>query len=58
MTAVDWSRYRACPVCGAPLGKPCVIFGGAVIVDDVISATATFAESPHSDRKLRTGYGR
>lgn len=61
MPAVDWTRFRKCGKCGAPLAKPCRAVTGAVVhgrpypqVDPVTSA----ADRPHGGRQLRTGYGR
>lgn len=55
MTTVDWERYRACRVCGAPLGEPCVKFYAVVAA---VAEMVQEADAPHSGRKLRTGYGR
>ncbi len=51
MTAVDWSRYRKCPVCAAGLGEPCIertSFQGGH--HDPIET-----DRPHTGRQLRTG---
>jgi hypothetical protein len=50
VTAVDWNRYRRCPVCFASLGEPCVQLSG--------STTVLRSDRAHSSRPLRTGYGR
>jgi hypothetical protein len=49
VTAVDWSRYRKCPVGSAEVGKQCLSMTGNTVL---------FADRPHSTRKLRTGYAR
>jgi hypothetical protein len=50
VTAVDWSRYRKCPVCFALLGEPCVQLSG--------TTTILRTDRAHSSRKLRLGFGR
>lgn len=52
MTAVDWDRWRKCPVCASALGEPCV---------DRLSVLADgrrevlYSNGPHGGRKPRTG---
>jgi hypothetical protein len=50
VTAVDWNRYRRCPVCFAPLAQPCVQLSG--------STTVLRSDRAHSSRQLRVGYAR
>ena len=54
MTAVDWSRYQACPACGVALGEPCRILGGFVpgAQGGVVEVAA---DEPHGGRKPRAG---
>lgn len=52
ISAPDWSRYRACPVCKAQLGAACMSLSGSIVggrPDGVRTVTA----KPHSSRKLR-----
>lgn len=51
----DWSRYRKCKGCFAPLGKPCMSLTG-VGPDGV--AVFEFCDQPHYGRELRTGGAR
>ena len=44
----DWSDYRQCPVCGAPLGEAC-----ASMVAGYTTEVLTTRDRPHSTRKLR-----
>jgi hypothetical protein len=50
VTAVDWSRYQACPVCPALLAQPCLELSGWC--GDLVEVEAT---EPHTGRKLRAG---
>lgn len=45
----DWTRYQACPVCPAELGKPCQRMTGIGPHGPV----SIQAENPHGGRKLR-----
>jgi hypothetical protein len=54
MTAIDWTRWRKCPVCFAETGSACTTRTGVVVNGRVVSATITAAEKPHSTRKSRT----
>jgi hypothetical protein len=65
VTAVDWGRYRACPVCPAGLGEACLEKSGFAAEGVVVSlevaegsVVSLEADEPHTGRKLRTGYGR
>ena len=50
MSAVDWARYRACPVCHAALGRPCRgrtgFTAGRGPVEDTV-------DRPHGGRRMR-----
>lgn len=48
----DWSRYRACPICKAPLGKACRSLSGR-IVNGRPDGVLTILLIPHKARKLR-----
>jgi hypothetical protein len=52
VTAVDWSRYRKCPVCIAVLGEPCVSLSGTLSDGSTIRLSP---RRPHSGRTERTG---
>jgi hypothetical protein len=52
----DWSRYRKCPVCFAPLEQPCTTLSGGVAF--VESPVQVDRDRPHTRRPLRTGYAR
>ena len=52
--AVEWSRWRACDVCKAGLGEPCMSLTGA-LGDG--TAVGVVAPAPHGGRKARTGAG-
>jgi hypothetical protein len=54
VTAVDWARWRKCPVCFAELGEPCQRMTG-LTADGPVSIEAL---SPHGGRELRAGYAR
>jgi hypothetical protein len=51
VTAVDWSRWRKCPGCGAEIGEACVRMTGR-------RGEGTYAEvvadKPHGNRRPRT----
>jgi hypothetical protein len=47
---IDWARWRACPVCFAELGQPCLTLSGFTAAGPVSVA----AERPHGGRKERT----
>lgn len=49
VVAVDWRRYKKCPVCAAPMGEPCFSLTGS---------TEEPAEKPHGGRSLRASYAR
>lgn len=49
----DWTLYRACPVCKAPLGAACFTRSGAV-VDGRPDNVVQLAPRAHIARKLRT----
>lgn len=51
MTAVDWSRYRKCPVCFAKIGEPCLSQSGLTIGGQA----AIPLDTPHFRRELRAG---
>jgi hypothetical protein len=44
-----WERWQKCPVCFAPLGKPCMAMSGGGPVEST---------RVHSRRQLRAGYAR
>lgn len=50
---IYWNGYRACPVCKAHLGEPCMSLSSAII-NGRPDGKATVAEKPHSSRKRRT----
>jgi hypothetical protein len=51
--AIDWSAYRACAVCKAILGEPCVSRSGRV-VGGRPDGVRTILTHAHVCRKLRT----
>lgn len=53
---IIWEHYRACRVCFAGLGKPCVELSGGVAFES--SPVEVDADRPHGGRQLRAGYGR
>lgn len=55
MPEVDWSSWRRCPVCFAPLGDPCLVLTGRVIQGvHALVATDVVRDRPHSVREPRT----
>lgn len=55
MTAVDWSRWRKCPVCFASAGMPCTDMTGTVLEGGELVEQIVVATRPHSTRKQRSG---
>jgi hypothetical protein len=54
VAAVDWSAYRACPVCRVPMGAACRSASGRV-VDGHPDGISTELEHAHAARKRRSG---
>jgi hypothetical protein len=52
VTAVDWSRWRKCPVCAAKARQPCLKITGRLSDGTDVWL---LADRPHSGRKPRTG---
>jgi hypothetical protein len=58
VSAVDWSRWRKCPVCFAAIGAPCMSISGGFSHGHpypVVEPVTVAADRPHSTRKPRTG---
>lgn len=53
----DWSMWRLCPVCRAPIGQPCLTRSGRVVGGRVVGPSVRL-DRPHAMRRLRTGMGR
>ena len=53
--STDWERYQKCDVCDAPLGKPCIEYGGFDAARGVHDVRFTKA---HSTRKLTAAAAR
>jgi len=55
--SADWECYQKCPVCGAPLGKPCLDFS-SYTRGYVPGPGQVDRDRPHSTRKLRAAAAR
>lgn len=51
---VDWSAYRACHICRAPAGKPCVARYGRIVAGRTEGGPATLTIA-HGHRKRVSG---
>jgi hypothetical protein len=51
---LDWNAYRACPVCKASIGEPCVSRSG-MVVGGRPDGVRTVLHQSHLARKARTG---
>jgi hypothetical protein len=54
---VDWSRYRKCPACFAPLGSPCTSGAGVVVIGGVTQDRIVLSPRPHGGRRPRSQKG-
>lgn len=50
MSAVDWSRWRKCPVCFSELGEPCMELSGLIAESGPVEVEA---DRPHGGREMR-----